>query len=340
MDSVQVQMSKSPSVFDSLLHQQLEERLDKIRRVSLERGANPELNRLLGEVDAALERFEKGTYGICEECHTPIEADRLLADPLMRVCLDDLSEKQQRALESDLQLAAQIQDGLLPKTRTSTELWEADFVYQPAGIVSGDYVDLIPHNGDLFFILGDVSGKGMAASLMMSSLHAMFHSLIPLGLPLTELMSRANHLLCESTLANQFATLVCGRADSTGEVEIVNAGHLPPIVVRKGEHLEVNSAGLPLGMFCDVKFESSKLSLGPEDTLLLYTDGVTEAASPDGSEFGVERLLETANGGTVREPASIVSGCLRAVEEFRGNTLNTDDLTIMALRFSGAADRA
>ncbi|HKX84499.1 MAG TPA: SpoIIE family protein phosphatase, partial [Pyrinomonadaceae bacterium] len=227
MDSVGTMAAPVVAEFDLLLHDQLLDRKKKLLDAQALRPSS-DFIRLLDEVDAALTRFEKGTFGICEECHDPIEPERLMADPLIRVCLGDLTAKQRSTLENDLELAASIQLGLLPKKDFVAEFAHVDFAYQPASIVSGDYVDVIPHDGELYFILGDVSGKGMAASLLMSNLHAMFHSMVPLGLPLNELMDRANRLFCESTLANQYATLICGKINARGEVEIANAGHLSP----------------------------------------------------------------------------------------------------------------
>lgn len=323
---------------DSMLHEQLVDRRHRLQSANSQNGYNTDFARLLAEVDAALMRFDKGTYGICEECHDPIEPERLLADPLMRVCLGDLSDKQRHALEDDLQLASEIQNGLLPRPTRASDAWQVDFVYQPAGIVSGDYVDVISQDGDLYFLLGDVSGKGMAASLLMSSLHAMFHSLIPLGLPLCDLMTRANRLLCESSVSNQFATLVVGRASASGEIEVCNAGHLPPLIVKNGGHAEVNSAGLPLGMFCDVQFSTSKINLQPDETLLLFTDGVTETTNGGGTEFGNEGLLLSLNEAFAYDPAAMVRACLSAVEDHRGSAAMSDDLTLMALKFAGAGN--
>src|SRR5262249_26677145 len=97
------------------------------------------LESLLGEVDAALERVARGTYGLCETCHEPIEPNRLLADPLVRVCLDHLTTAERRALEDDLHLASRIQSGLLPPRDLVHAGWQTAYVYQPHGIVSGDY---------------------------------------------------------------------------------------------------------------------------------------------------------------------------------------------------------
>jgi phosphoserine phosphatase RsbU/P len=324
---------------EPVLPEQLIERQKTLREAASQNGANLDYARLLNEVDSALQRFDEGTYGICETCHDPVEAERLLADPLMTVCLGCLTEPQQRALEDDLQLAAQIQRRLLPESGLKADAWEVDFVYEPAAIVSGDYCDVISLPGESYFILGDVSGKGMAASLLMSNLHAMFHSLVPLGLPLEELMARANRIFCENTLSNHFATLICLKANRNGEVEFCNAGHLPPVILRQGETEVLSSSDLPLGMFCEVSFETHKLALRPGDSLLLYTDGVTETTNHDGDEFGIERLLHSAGNGA-GELKNLLQKSGEAVKDFRGNAARADDLTIMALRFAVAAGQS
>jgi phosphoserine phosphatase RsbU/P len=328
----QMKLAPVPHV-DSMLYDQLADRRERLQSASVQVGFDADFARLLGEVDAALMRFEKGIYGFCEECHDPIEPERLIADPLVRVCLGDLTTKQRQSLENDLELAAVIQSGLLPKRDFISEFAQVEFVYQPAGIVSGDYVDIIPHDGELYFILGDVSGKGMAASLLMSNLHAMFHSLVPLGLPIHELMARANHMLCESTMANQYATLIAGKISRTGEIEFCNAGHLPPLIIKDGEITELGSGGLPLGLFCDSGFSATCVKLENSETLLLYTDGVTEANDHSEAEFGIDRLKSSISGSS--EPGDLIRNALGAIDGFRGNAAKNDDLTLMALKFVG-----
>ena len=134
--------------------------------------------------------------------------ERLIANPLTRLCLDHLSPKEQRALEDDLELAARIQTGLLPQPSQKIDGWEIAYHYQPAGIVSGDYCDLISSDDQsLLFVLGDVSGKGVAASMLMAHLQAMFRTLISINLPLEEIVERASRVFCESTLPTHYATL-------------------------------------------------------------------------------------------------------------------------------------
>jgi sigma-B regulation protein RsbU (phosphoserine phosphatase) len=139
--------------------------------------------------------MDKGSYGLCDLCHEPIEQDWLRADPLVRICLAHLTPDQQRAFEQDLDLASQIQGALLPKPSVTFEGWDITCHYEPAGPVNGDYCDLVYSESgrkELFFLLGDISGKGVAASLLMSHLHAIFRSLIALEMPVDQLVERAN----------------------------------------------------------------------------------------------------------------------------------------------------
>lgn len=319
--------------FDSLIEEQLIVRRERLRTATMLAGADYQFAALLGEVDAALARLGNGHYGECVECDGAVEPDRLLSDPLMKVCLSCLDEKQRVALEDDLQLAFDIQQGLLPKVGVKCDKWQVHHAYEPAGIVSGDYVDIIELQDEFYFLLGDVSGKGMAASLLMSNLHAMFHSLVPLNLPLADLMSRANRLLAESSLANQYATLVCGKANRFGEVELSNAGHLSPLLMKSGVKGSLNCPGLPLGMFHDAEFDVNKVQLSRGDSILLFSDGVTETMNGDSAEFGVDRLFAAIDCVEQGGPKAMIEKCLEHVGIFRGSARRHDDVTMLALHY-------
>ncbi|NIN68048.1 MAG: SpoIIE family protein phosphatase, partial [Anaerolineae bacterium] len=186
-------------------------------------------------------------------------------------CLGCLTPDQQRALQQDLDLASRIQTQLLPSKNLSLGGWEACYHYEPAGPVSGDYCDLVSpetEGGDLFFLLGDVSGHGVAASMLMAHLHAMFHSLIAVGLSADQLVERANRIFCESTISADYATLVCGRAGKSGEVEVCNAGHCPPLLVQGGEITGMDATGLPVGIFSSAEYSVQKVQLARGDSLL------------------------------------------------------------------------
>jgi sigma-B regulation protein RsbU (phosphoserine phosphatase) len=265
-------------------------------------------------------------------CHDAIEAERLLADPLVRFCLDHLTSAEQRALENDLSLAARIQRALLPKVGLTPTGWDVRFHYQPAGMVSGDYCDLVETEGGLLFMLGDVSGKGVAASMLMSHLHATFRSLAEASLPLDRLVEGANRIFCESTLAGQFATLVVGRAAHNGSVEFVSAGHLPVLHIHGDGATPKDSTGVPLGMFCNTRFPVHRLTLANRDTLFLYTDGLTEARNRAGEEYGLHRVRTLAARHVGIEPAGLISECLEDLLIFAEGLKQTDDLTLLAVR--------
>jgi len=318
----------------TFLQGQLEERKRRLQAAIALTPQNAGLAGLLREVDLALERMDKGTYGVCEECHDSVEQDRLLADPLVRYCLDHLTQSQRDALQRDLDLASEVQRKLLPQMGLRAGGWETSYHYSPLGPVSGDYCDLIPTDGQLFFALGDVSGKGVAASMLMTQLHALFRSLTSLALPLGQIVTRANRVFCESALAGQYATLVCGHAKPNGEVEIHNAGHWPAIVAGKGGVLRIESTGLPLGMFLDGQFSATRLQLEPGDTLFLYTDGLLEARGQT-EEYGVDRITHLVRQQSARPPAELIAAFINDLRAFADGNSPQDDLTLLALRRSG-----
>jgi sigma-B regulation protein RsbU (phosphoserine phosphatase) len=293
---------------------------------------------LLHEVDSAVQRMDAGTYGICDACHESIEKERLIADPLTCLCLDHLTGEEQRALERDLELAARVQRGLLPQADVRFRDWHTHYHYKPAGVVSGDYCDVISpasQDGKLIFLLGDVAGKGVAASLLMTHLHAMFRSLSSLGLELDKLMEMANRVFCESTIAGQYATLICGQAGPSGEIEVASAGHFPALLVAKEGVQELGSTGLPLGMFATSRYTVRRVRLEPRDSLLIYTDGIAEASSPSGQEYGIGGLSLAAGKRHGLAPKDLVAACLDDVKRYSSGTRQADDQTLMVIQRAG-----
>jgi sigma-B regulation protein RsbU (phosphoserine phosphatase) len=328
------------AVVDAALRDQLFDRRGRLAAAlpAAGREVAAELRHLLDEVDAALERFETGSFGLCEVCHDPVEADRLAADPLVRFCLDHLTSLQRRALQHDLDTAARVQRALLPPPDLAVEGWEMGYLYEPAGAVSGDFLDLVAgrSGGDHYFVFGDISGKGVAASMVMAQLHAIFRAAIAAAPELPALMAEVNRVLCESTPAASFATVVAGRLGRGGEVELANAGHPPALHLAGGEVRSLPSTGMPLGMFCDGVFGVERLALRPGDGLLLYTDGLTEAASPSGEEYGGARLSALLAGRDGSGVAELLATCRGDLAAFRDRGAPADDLTVMALRRAAA----
>lgn len=301
-----------------------------------------DLVRLLAEVDGALARMDAGVYGGCEVCHEEVEDDFLLTNPLIQYCLCNFTPEQLGRLQEDMGLAGRIQWALLPKQDLSFAGYETHFRYEPAGPVSGDYCDLVTRcatggtEGDsLLFVVGDVSGKGFAASLLMAHLNAAFRSLVGTGLTVEQLVERANQLLLESKIPSHYVTLVCGRADATGEVTITNAGHCPPLVVREREVGSIGATGFPVGMFGDGAFTTTRIRLAPGESLFIYTDGLSEASRHGGEEYGTERLVRLLHEHR-REPARRMAA--RALDDLTGfleGARRADDLTLLVVRRAG-----
>jgi sigma-B regulation protein RsbU (phosphoserine phosphatase) len=289
---------------------------------------------LLKQVDKALEKLNHGTYGICEVCHDPVEEDRLLVDPLISVCLGCLNEVQKRALESDLEFAAKIQRNLLPKKDFSINGWDFDYHYNPAGPVSGDFTDIIPvDNNSFFFVLGDVSGKGIGASLMMSQLHSLIRTLLSFDLSVCEIVEKANRLFCESTLYSNYATMVVGKANSDGSIEICVAGHNPPLLVRNSKVQSIHATGVPVGLFCDAEYSVNKFVLDKGDTLLLYSDGLTESVNgSEGGEYGEHRVIEQLANSNGSTPKVFVDQLISDHKTWLNNFKQSDDVTVLFIK--------
>ncbi len=319
----------APSVNN--LRRDLERQRERLQ-VALDARSDVRLAELLAEVDQALGRIESGGYGICEICHESIGPKAIATDPCIRFCLDHLSEAEQRRLESDLELAARVQSRLLPEPRIELGGWEVAHRYEPMGPVGGDYCDVVRAAGNSFyFFLGDVSGKGVAASLLAAQLHGLFRTLVVLDLPLETMVERANRVFSESILAGHFATLICGHAFPDGAIDFINAGHPPPLVIRAGRAHPIERGGHPLGLFSDGNHQTERLELAPGESLLLYTDGLSESTGPSNEEYGWDRAAVAAAGS--REKAEeIVEACVADAARFRASAPRTDDLTVMALR--------
>jgi len=327
-------------IADDFVRDQLVDRRRRLESAVAWSPAEPRLTRLLAEVDAALARLEQGAFGICEVCHEPVEADRVMADPLVRYCLDHLTPAERSALEFDLEMAATLQRGLLPRPDASHNGWEIAHTYRPLGAVSGDYCDLVVEDGPesgLFFFLGDVSGKGVAASMLMAQLHAIFRTLAAQHLDLARLFGRASRIFCESALSPYYATLVGGRAGAEGRLELSNAGHCPPLLVQGGKITRLEPSGTPLGMFSDGDYPVEELKLEPGDALVIYTDGLSEARNAEDQEYGEERVIDSARNQVRLGPRGIVEGCLGDLAQFMGGASLADDLTVMAIQRTALA---
>jgi sigma-B regulation protein RsbU (phosphoserine phosphatase) len=185
----------------------------------------------------------------------------------------------------------------------------------------------------MIFLLADVAGKGIAAAMQSANLRAVFRALVPMGLGMEQMMAQASRLFCESTPAAQYATVVAGRVSGGGELEVVNAGHLPVLLARGAGCKAFDSTDLPLGMFCDQHFTVAKSRLLPGDMLVLYTDGISEAQNHRGEEYGVQSLQSLIDGPENPCPELLVRACREHVDAFRAGRERADDETLLVIQY-------
>ncbi len=238
----------------------------------------------------------------------------------------ELLEKQR--MEEELKLGREIQSRLLPQPPVDVYGTQLAALSLPCYEVGGDYYDFIElPDGDLGLAIGDVSGKGVSAALIMSSVQAALRVAAPIEDDLAHLVQRLNALIYRSARGRKYATFFFGRfTPSTGLLRYVNAGHNPPFVATESGLEEVSSTGKPIGIFPDSTYHERAVEIPPGATLFLYTDGLNEAEDPDEEEFGYERLRELFR--KEHDPARIIE----AVTRFERGARATDDKTIVVMR--------
>ena len=250
------------------------------------------------------------------------------------------------SLKNELEIARDIQLAMLPAATWSDGSASAAGVTRPANTVGGDFYDALPlSDGRVLIALGDVAGKGSPAALLMALLLAMMRTLADENLAPAALMRRLNIQIFRHSPRSRFITAFLAAFDpATGELEWVNAGHLPPMIFRADGTIDRDTfrdgGSLALGMFEAADYDSRRARLGPGDALVLYSDGLTEAENAAGEPFedaGVDAVI--ARHG-VADPASLGRALITAVETYAGGTRIIDDLTVLSLvRHAGAFAR-
>jgi sigma-B regulation protein RsbU (phosphoserine phosphatase) len=241
--------------------------------------------------------------------------------------------EQRERLEEDLRLARGIQESLLSDRFPRLAWVDACAFNVPSRDVGGDYYEVFDDHetGDLEFAIGDVSGKGVPAALLMSTLQSSFLGVSSGGDDLASVCERVNRFLVERTSPERYATFFVGRLTEDAYLAYVNAGHNPPYLLRQGEQQRLTGGGVPLGLFADAAYELQKVRLQPGDMLLCYTDGVTEAMSPEQEEFGEDRLLEAVRACAGAAAEDVVDAVRAALDEHTRGAAQHDDVTLLAL---------
>ncbi len=253
-----------------------------------------------------------------------------------------LTEEQmeRERLEREQQVASEIQQRFLPATAPIVTGYELQGISFPCYEIGGDYYDFIQReDGRLVVALGDVSGKGTAAALLMSSLHAAVHAQADIHDSLVKTISAVNRYLVDSIPANRFVTLFYAELDpQNGSLSFLNAGHNPPLIVHTGGTMEqLASGGLPLGIMTNADFREGRTKLYPGDVLVIYSDGVSEATNPNGEEFGPTRLYEVVARNLEASAGGIRDRIESALTKFCQGTPAADDITLVIVKRNAEA---
>ena len=277
---------------------------------------------------------------------------------LKRTVMQDLElvhlKREHRLLQEQVRIARQVQSRLFPQKLPEIPTLDYSGVCQPAGEVGGDYYDVLKVSSNQYCLaVGDISGKGISAALLMASLQALLRShASQTPENLAAVVTEVNRLLCAMTEENRFATLFCAvYDDSKRQLTYVNAGHNPPLLFRRGASgadiqpavsspqrarsngiLRLEGSGAVLGMFPEGAYEHHRLTLGPGDTLVVYTDGITEAQDIRGQEYGEKRLRDLVHSKISLSPLDLQDQLLANVKNFAGEVPIRDDLTLLLVR--------
>lgn len=237
------------------------------------------------------------------------------------------AEEAARRVQQEMAIAAEIQQRLMSVIVPDVPFAKVNAVSYACKDIGGDFFDLVNTDQGLSLIVADVSGKGVSAAVVASILQGMLYSHLAEDATLAEMIGTVNRFLFEKIGGQKYATLVIARLSPTGEVEIMNCGHVPPIIVSGESAVKLEDGNLPVGLIPMAKFTSARHQLQPGDRLVVVTDGVTEAEDSSGEFFGNDRLEKCCHGG--------FEAIERAVTVFRGNTPLGDDCTMTEIIYNG-----
>lgn len=243
-------------------------------------------------------------------------------------------ERERQRLEQELNFAREIQQALLPGGFRNFPHLDISGTNSPCLAVGGDYFDVFPVSDDrTAFLIADVSGKGLGAALLTTMLQGALSGM-KMGADPAGVFNHINRFLCEHSEVGRYATMFFGIVDRDGRLEFINAGHPSPLLVRAGEVVEAfTEGGCPVGLLPEASYFSSCVALRPRDTLVLYSDGVTEAMDPDDEMFGVSRLRELLLGQHEAPLESLQKTILDAVRSFSRGANQADDITLLLARY-------
>jgi len=238
------------------------------------------------------------------------------------------AEESAKRYQQELSIAASIQQRLMAVTIPEVPFARLQGRNLSCKEIGGDFFDAVNTDEGLAVVLADVSGKGVSAALLASTLQGMIYSQLAAGMPLVDIVTAVNHFFTHKHIGEKYATLIVIQVLPSGELEYVNCGHIPPLVVSGGQVQRPSDANLPVGLLPDADYKSARLQLKSGDRLILVTDGVTEAENANGDFFEDSRLEVAAAGGTMED-------IFGAISNFCAGNALSDDCTVVELVYTG-----
>ena len=250
-------------------------------------------------------------------------------------------ERQRQRLEQELDIAREIQQALLPRGFGEFPHLSISAVNTPCHAVGGDYFDVFPmSDGRTAFVIADVAGKGIGAALLTTMLQGALTGMT-IGADPVRVIQRINDFLCQHAEVGKYATMFFGTLDRDGNLDYVNAGHPSPLLIRRGEVSETFTQGsFPVGLIAIADYKSVRVALEPGDTLVMFSDGVTEAADLNDEMYGVPRLCEIVAGQQDTPLEQLQQKVVESVEQFARGASQADDITLLFIRYHAASKTA
>jgi serine phosphatase RsbU (regulator of sigma subunit)/pSer/pThr/pTyr-binding forkhead associated (FHA) protein len=247
--------------------------------------------------------------------------------------LDERLEK--RRMEEELKVASEIQMRLQPVSPPKLDGWDMTAVSFPCREIGGDYYDYIPRrDGKMALAVGDVSGKGTGAALLMSSVHAAVRAQTQARTSISEIMGEINSYIYENSPSSKYLTLFYSVLDPlTGELTYSNGGHNTPLLMKaSGEIIRLDKGGLPVGLLPGISYDEDCVQFHPGDVLVIYSDGITESVNLEDEEFEESRLIEVVKNNLHRSASGIRDRIDEALSRFVGTAAAVDDMTVMLIK--------